>query len=73
MISSSSCKQLDYYTEELWRISKFKQVDFSLRQNVVIFPTDIKLTGSEFRSGHSVSAATEKVPTSVLTLGTNVD
>ena len=42
---------------------------FSLRRNVVIFPTDLTLTGSEF---HRVGAATEKalVPTFVLTLGT---
>ena len=41
---------------------------FSLRRNVVIFPTDLTLTGSEF---HRVGAATEKalVLTFVLTLG----
>ena len=42
---------------------------FNLRRNVVIFPTDLTLTGSEF---HRVGAATEKalVPTFVSTLGT---
>ena len=42
---------------------------FSLRRNVVIFPTWLTLTGTEF---HRVGAATEKtlVPTFVLTLGT---
>ena len=40
-----------------------------LLQNVVIFPTDLTLTGSEF---HRVGAATQKavVPTFVLALGT---
>ena len=42
---------------------------FSLRRNVVIFPTYLTLTGSEF---HRVGAATEKalVSTFILTLGT---
>ena len=42
---------------------------FSLRQNVLIFPTDLTLTGSEF---HRVGAATEKalVPSFFLTHGT---
>ena len=41
---------------------------FSLQRNVVIFPTDSTLTGSEF---HRASAATEQTlfPTFVLTLG----
>ena len=68
-IGSSSCKQLSLHAGELWRINKFKQVGFCLRRNVVIFPTDLTLTGSEF---HRVGAATEKalVPIFVLTLGT---
>ena len=42
--------------------------DFSLLRNVVIFPTDLTLTGSEF---HGVGATTKKalVPTFVLKLG----
>ena len=53
---------------ELWRISLNSWV-FSLWQNVVIFPTDLTPTGSEF---HRVGAATAKalVPTFILTLGT---
>ena len=49
----------------LRKISTFKLVGiyfFSLRRNVVIFPTDLTLTWIEF---HKVGAATEKalVPT----------
>ena len=44
------------------KFKQFKQVGFSLWRNVVIFPTDVTLTGSEF---HRVGAVTEKalVPT----------
>ena len=60
---------MDWYAGELWKISKFKQVGFSLQRNVVIFPTHLTLAGREF---HRVGAVTEKalVPTFVLTLRT---
>ena len=47
----------------MYRICKFKQWDFSLRRNVVIFPTDLTLTGGEFNrvKGYSTTESRKAI------------
>ena len=41
---------MDWFTEEIWRITDIKQVVFTLRRNVILFQRDLMITGSEFHT-----------------------